>query len=99
MTVKEIFQSMKKEAHEKSVPIPSYTEHLIQDRHRQILIEWLIEVATEERYRRYRKILEIFLKSLERLSIWQFQFWIAIFIKRQVFNAVIFKQLAQRHFY
>ena len=53
MTVKEIFVSMKKEAHEKSVPIPSYTEHLIQDRHRQILIEWLIEVATEERYRRY----------------------------------------------
>ena len=52
MTVKEIFASMKKEAHEKSVPIPSYDKHMIQDRHRQILIEWLIEVATEERYRR-----------------------------------------------
>jgi len=52
MTVKEIFASMKKEAHEKSVPIPCYQEHMIQDRHRQILIEWLIEVATEERYRR-----------------------------------------------
>lgn len=52
MTVKEIFCQMKKEAHEKSVPIPSYTEHMIQDRHRQILIEWLIEVATEEKYRR-----------------------------------------------
>merc|ERR1711990_121666 len=55
MTVKDIFSAMKKEAYEKWVPCPIYSAEKpdkIQERHRMILIEWLIEVATEERYRR-----------------------------------------------
>ena len=56
MTVKDIFSAMKKEAYEKWVPCPIYSAEKpdkIQERHRMILIEWLIEVATEERYRRF----------------------------------------------
>ena len=56
MTVKDIFSAMKKEAYEKWVPCPIYSVEKpdkIQERHRMILIEWLIEVATEERYRRF----------------------------------------------
>ena len=55
MTVNDIFLTMKKEGFQKSVPCPIQSDkypHLISERHRQILIEWLIEVATEEKYRR-----------------------------------------------
>ena len=55
MTVNDIFVTMKNESYKKHVPCPVWTEskpQMIQEKHRQILIEWLIEVATEERYRR-----------------------------------------------
>ena len=55
MTVNDIFTNMKAESYKKHVPCPIWAENkqnMIQEKHRQILIEWLIEVATEERYRR-----------------------------------------------
>ena len=46
----------------KTVPCSIYnphdpaTEGKVTEKHRAILIEWLLEVATEEKYRRYASI-------------------------------------------
>lgn len=54
----ELYRGMINDLKDKTVPCPIYnaadaaTEGRVTERHRAILIEWLLEVATEERYRR-----------------------------------------------
>lgn len=59
MTVFELFEGMERDSYPKMVPCPIQmadmpdTAGRVSERHRQILIEWLIEVASEEKFRRY----------------------------------------------
>ena len=69
MTIYELFSGMEKDSYPKMVPCPieiqenEDTHGRISDRHRRILIEWLIEVATEEKFRRYDFEKLIFIKN------------------------------------
>ena len=58
IAIKDMFEGMKRDALPKSVPCPVHRENApanrpgINSKYRQILIEWLLEVASEEKFRR-----------------------------------------------